>query len=350
MKRLPVTFSLLVAPLFAWAQGSLENPANNSTESGIGILSGWHCTASRVEALIDGKSVGFAYVGSERGDTVGVCGKSNTGFALLLNFNELPRGAHKVQIFANGVKFGEANFSTTQSGGKAFLTGASKQVIVSDFPTAGSNATLTWSQSKQSFVVTSVSTGTTTPTTTGIAKLYGNVVLNYRFNNTTTVYTDRVAFSASNLDPAGSGAVSASLTNRSAAIGCVPLLTAGLPEFTCAITNPSGSLDAFLIDVSSTGAISGTYEYCLSTQSTQSCAEDLLYTPDGVVTGTVSRSTIAALSSLAGVEDTGSAASGKDRDKLATLREEGNAVITTRPAPEAAQVVNQALRALGVGR
>lgn len=338
---------MLAAPVLSMAQGSLENPAVNATESGIGILSGWHCTASRVEAFIDGKSVGFAYVGSERGDTVGVCGKSSTGYALLLNFNELPRGSHNVQVFANGIKFGEANFNTTQSGGKAFLTGAAKQVIVSDFPTAGSNATLTWSQSKQSFVVTSVSTGTTTPTTTGIAKLYGNVVFNYRFNNTTTIYTDRVSFSAANLN--SSGNLTSSLSNRSAGIACTRTGSVS-PEFTCAIVDSVGDTDVFLFDVSSTGAISGTYEFCLSGVSSQSCASDLVYTPDGVVTGTVSRSTVAALSALPARDENSAISANKEKDKLSTLRAEGNAIITHSPAPEMVKAIEQAIKALGTSR
>lgn len=120
-----------------FAQGSLENPANNSTESGIGIISGWHCSATKVEAFIDGKTAGFAFVGSSRGDTTSVCGKPNTGYSLLFNFNELSRGAHNLKIYADGVKFGEASFKTTQSGGTAFLTNISKQVTVSDFPSPG---------------------------------------------------------------------------------------------------------------------------------------------------------------------------------------------------------------------
>lgn len=143
--------------IFSFAQGALENPANNATDSGIGIISGWHCSASRVEAIIDGKSAGFAYVGSERQDTSRICGKSNTGFALLINFNNLSRGSHNLKVYANGVLFGESNFQTTQSGGTEYLTNKSRTIKLADFPSPGSTATLAWIESKQSFVIIDVS-------------------------------------------------------------------------------------------------------------------------------------------------------------------------------------------------
>jgi len=65
--------TLTFLPAVALSQGALENPASLTTESGVGIISGWHCTAREVEALVDNVSVGYTYVGSDRSDTKTVC-------------------------------------------------------------------------------------------------------------------------------------------------------------------------------------------------------------------------------------------------------------------------------------
>lgn len=281
-----VFFSL---PCLAFATGALENPANGTTESGIGIISGWHCTASKVEVLIDDKPVGNAYVGSTRADTATVCnGKWATGFSFLINFNDLTRGTHNIKVRADGVQFGQSTINTTQSGGESFLRGVTKQVTVPDFPKAGSNATLTWNQSKQSFVVTSIQTGTSSAPATGIAKLYGNVTFTYKFSGSTTVFTDSASLSAANLS--SDGYLYKSVRNGTAQLGCAATDTS--PEFLCIIAGSGYSgVDVFLFDVSSTGAISGKYEYCSTSMTVQTCVSDLYYTPDGVVSGTVIRTT-----------------------------------------------------------
>ena len=155
--------TLTFLPAVALSQGALENPASLTTESGVGIISGWHCTAREVEALVDNVSVGYTYVGSDRSDTKSVCGGvSATGFALLTNFNVFTPGLHNLKVLADGKQFGEVNFTTVKSGGVEYLTNVSKQAVISDFPAAGSTATLNWNQSKQSFVVTSVASNIST--------------------------------------------------------------------------------------------------------------------------------------------------------------------------------------------
>lgn len=292
MKTKILTAFFASISLSAFSQGALENPAQNSTESGIGIISGWHCTASKVEAFIDGKSIGFGYVGSERGDVAGICGKSNAGFSLLLNFNNFSQGSHNVKMFADGVKFGEVNFNTVKSGGVDFLQNTSKQVIVTDFPKAGSTATLNWSQSKQSFTVTSITnqatpTPPTAPTPTGLEKLYGLVTFNYKFSGSSTVYTDSVSFSSTNKTSDGQGLVN-TVFGTQYPIACTTL--SSRYEFLCLIASPQSYLDVFAFNISSSKTISGIYEFCPPTQSTNSCAADLVNTPDGTVTGIVNSS------------------------------------------------------------
>ena len=53
----------------AWGQGMLENPASNSSQSGIGTISGWYCTANTIEAVIDDHILVPVAYGTPRADT-----------------------------------------------------------------------------------------------------------------------------------------------------------------------------------------------------------------------------------------------------------------------------------------
>jgi len=290
MRKFCLFIGFLFFHLISQAQGALENPAASSAESGIGIISGWHCTASRIDFYIDGKSIGYALVSSDRGDTAGICGKSNTGFSFLINYNELTRGTHNVKAYANGALFGDTTFVTTQSGGVAFLQGAAKIVVVNDFPTPGNSATLVWNQSKQSFVVNRVSSAApTTGAATGQAKLYGLVTFKFKFNGGTNIYSNSVNFSSFDLD--ASGALSRQISNTKF-VDCAMIPVAGW-DFICVIGPDPGqdrAVDAFLINVSSSGVVSGLYHYCEATVSSESCGATLMVDPLGTVWGDVVKS------------------------------------------------------------
>ncbi len=138
-----------------YAQGVLENPAPAQIQSGIGVISGWNCKATKVEIQIDQGARIFAPLGSARGDTTTICGgKSNTGFSLLLNYNLVGPGPHTVRAFADGaaVPFGEAAF-TVVAPGVEFLRGVTGVVQAFGFPQSGSDAFLQWQESKQNFVI-----------------------------------------------------------------------------------------------------------------------------------------------------------------------------------------------------
>ena len=143
----------LLAPLSLHAAGLLENPADGGYESGIGAITGWHCTARQVELRMDGASMGFAGTGTPRLDTQSTCGRSDTGFSLLFNYSLLRGGTHRVDAYADGQWFGSATF-TAGYAGTEFLTGAAATHDVADFPSKGSKARIVWSQAKQNFVIT----------------------------------------------------------------------------------------------------------------------------------------------------------------------------------------------------
>lgn len=140
----------------AWAgTGSLENPQPNGSESGIGVISGWHCNATRVDIEFNGQSTSQAAYGTSRNDTAGICGKTNTGFSLLFNYNILGPGVHTIRALADNIEFGKATFTVTTLGSE-FVTGLTGNSTIPDFPLVGKETTLNWQQSKQDFVIGSV--------------------------------------------------------------------------------------------------------------------------------------------------------------------------------------------------
>jgi hypothetical protein len=141
---------------YAQAQSQLEVPGPGSKQSGIGIVSGWKCTAGTITIQFDNDgSIYTAAYGTIREDTQGVCGDTNNGWAFLWNWNRLGDGQHTVAVFDNGVQFGAATF-TVQTLGQEFRTDLSKSTTISDFPEAGQTTTLTWEQGQQNFVIAEV--------------------------------------------------------------------------------------------------------------------------------------------------------------------------------------------------
>ena len=161
---LRLTMSLLAIATFCWSSGSfgagvLEIPSagpigNHSVETGIGLISGWHCTAQRVQVVIDNLPPIDAPHGSSRDDTAPVCGgKTATGFALLFNWNVLSRGNHTVVALADGVEFGRTRVYATNLGSE-FLTGVPVATYrLPNFPRVGMSADVQWSEAKQNMSI-----------------------------------------------------------------------------------------------------------------------------------------------------------------------------------------------------
>lgn len=149
-------FFLLMLTTSAVAQLAVENPANNSKQRGIGLISGWKCTGTNLTAIIDDTFTLPLPYGSPRDDTQGPCGDTNNGFGLLVNWNLLPNGSHTIRLYDNGTEFASATF-TVQALGAQFLTGLRRAVEVPDFPQVGQTTRLEWQESSQNFVVTGLS-------------------------------------------------------------------------------------------------------------------------------------------------------------------------------------------------
>ena len=132
--------------------GTLENPGPASFQSGIGLLSGWVCEADVVEVEINGGPRIAAAYGTDRADTMDVCGDPDNGFGLLFNWNLLGDGVHTVVAVADGEEFGRATFTVTTLG-MEFLQGMQGEAVVTDFPSAGEEVRLIWQQANQNFVL-----------------------------------------------------------------------------------------------------------------------------------------------------------------------------------------------------
>jgi hypothetical protein len=130
--------------------GVLENPLDGSAKSGIGVISGWVCSATQVTVRIDGGAPLLAGYGTGRLDTAGVCGDADNGFGLLFNWGLLGDGTHTITAFADGMAFGQAEF-TVKTLGAPFVTGLEGEYRLNDF--AGQDVIVRWQQAQQNFVI-----------------------------------------------------------------------------------------------------------------------------------------------------------------------------------------------------
>jgi hypothetical protein len=142
----------------ACALGALENPQPGQAVSGITTISGWHCQATRIDIRFDGKTTFSAGARTSRADTQATCGHSDTGYALLFNWNTLGPGPHTVLAIADGFEFARADVVVTTLGAE-FLTGRSGSVRLDNFPDIGKGVMLQWQESQQNFAVTQLLAG-----------------------------------------------------------------------------------------------------------------------------------------------------------------------------------------------
>ena len=139
-------------PAVASGTGTVETPAAGRPQSGIGLISGWHCSARRIDVRIDDGLPQSAGVRTPRGDTRQVCGHAEAGFGLLFNFNLLDPGPHRLTAYADGVAFQTIEFRTVDFGVN-YLRGAHGRFPLHNFPAVGSTTYVEWSEQNQNFVV-----------------------------------------------------------------------------------------------------------------------------------------------------------------------------------------------------
>ena len=132
--------------------GYLENPGPHSFQSGVGVISGWVCEADTVELAIGTAGRQVAAYGTERADTLAVCGDTDNGFGLLFNWNLLGDGEHEVVAYVDDVELGRATVQVTTLGVE-FVRDVEGECVVEDFPMLGETVLLEWQQTSQNFVI-----------------------------------------------------------------------------------------------------------------------------------------------------------------------------------------------------
>ena len=136
-----------------YAKGYLENPSQDSTQSGIGVVSGWYCDANKIEIVFDDRPPKEAAYGTTRRDTEGACGDSNNGFGLLWSWSLLGKGWHTIRAYADGELFGERDFYVGQIGDGSYLRGAEGTFELNGFPDKDTEVLVTWNESIQNFSI-----------------------------------------------------------------------------------------------------------------------------------------------------------------------------------------------------
>lgn len=133
--------------------GNLEVPGEGSFQSGIGFISGWVCDGKRVDIIIDG-GLYLPPVARNiaRGDTEENCGDQDNGFVLHWNWNLMGDGEYTAQLVVDG-KTLDTNTFTVTTLGEEFLQGLSRQVTIPNFPSEGEEATLSWQEPVQNFII-----------------------------------------------------------------------------------------------------------------------------------------------------------------------------------------------------
>jgi len=152
MRYLIAVVGLVLSSVVA-AQGRLEVPAVDSAQSGISVISGWHCNAKKIEISIDGGARIAAAYGTARNDTQGVCGDTNNGWSLLYYYAHFGTGWHTAEAYADGVMFGSNRFYVNDFTDGNFLTGASGVTTVKNVLPNGNELVLQWQQAQQGFSV-----------------------------------------------------------------------------------------------------------------------------------------------------------------------------------------------------
>ena len=154
--RLLLLVALILSPssLYAASKGALENPQPNDYASGIYLISGWVCDAQEVQILLNGSQYLTAAYGSDRQDTLSVCGDADNGFGVLVNMANLGAGEHSASLIVDGEVLATHAFKTAPTSKKEFETQLAACAVAEDFPTSANETRLQWTTSMQGFQIT----------------------------------------------------------------------------------------------------------------------------------------------------------------------------------------------------
>lgn len=134
----------------------LDIPGTGSTQSGVGVVTGWSCLGGHLEVEFseaDGTPIltdALPY-GAYRPATEGDCGDTDNGFSMPMNWGRLGPGEKTLTLYVNGEERVTRNFSVTTFG-QEFVTDAGGMCEIADLRD-GQNATFVWQQANQGLVL-----------------------------------------------------------------------------------------------------------------------------------------------------------------------------------------------------
>lgn len=140
----------LSARLGPLAAGNWESPLAGGLESGRALIRGWTCDAASVTAILDGQTLTLPY-GSSRADTQSICGDSDNGYSLAINWNDYDDGEHQISLAIDGVALESRSFSIATPGGQGTVSGIQSRHLLSGFPHDNDQLTLQWSEPHQNY-------------------------------------------------------------------------------------------------------------------------------------------------------------------------------------------------------
>ena len=134
----------------------LDIPVTGSTQSGIGVVTGWSCLGGHLEVEFseaDGTPILTDALphGAYRPATEGACGDTDNGFSMPMNWGRLGPGEKTLTLYVNGEERVTRNFSVTTFG-QEFVTDAGGMCEIADLRD-GQNATFVWQQANQGLVL-----------------------------------------------------------------------------------------------------------------------------------------------------------------------------------------------------
>ena len=154
---------IVLLPSLAHATFLLENPGNGLSYSGVGVISGWKCEAGGpLSAHIYDEDMMLAWpdpiplvYGTQRTDVrdAGACDSADVGFVAIWNWGNLGSdGTYTVVVEEAGMELAQSTVEVTMVGPESqpqFLSGASGECRIPDFPTPGESTTFEWNQGTQ---------------------------------------------------------------------------------------------------------------------------------------------------------------------------------------------------------
>jgi hypothetical protein len=152
---------VLCIPSLTWASTlTIDNPADGAIVTGADAILGWDCDASTslLQVQFDAGPL-FRMPGrGTRGDTVGMCGDDDNGFAFGWNWALLTAGSHAIKFYKDGVLCNTRTVTVVNLGDE-FLSGATGICTLEGFPNANAAVEIEWIEARQNFSIVGVDQG-----------------------------------------------------------------------------------------------------------------------------------------------------------------------------------------------